>query len=391
MSFNSHSDGKAIKRKTGLLGSIRDKLGRSKSSASKSSSSFSRGILEDADAAPPAYTSYNDTKKAPASHDNGATANNTASTSRIYSPTHEGYNITPDYYSPTPQNYSPATQSYSATPQNYTPTSHSNTFASQQTSTVPQTTQSTPQHDLDSSPYALLSTFDTVLLIDDSSSMKGGSEPTPWKQVFSALQTIAPIITSYDDDGIDVYFMNHMSAHKGKPSEGVAPTGYYNIQNAASVEEVWTMVNSPCGITPTGNRIKDILSPYMKRLKKELGAGRNVKPLILIVITDGDPSDDPESEIVKVAKQLDALDAPLTQVGIQFFQVGSVPQAKQALEDLDDALEHKYKIRDMVDTVTWNGRNSEAGLSGEGIVKAVLGSVIKRLDSKPASGEYKRN
>ncbi|CAD6439547.1 54b68b52-e71b-4543-b22c-a023d88c7cb6 [Sclerotinia trifoliorum] len=370
MSFNSHNDGKSIKRKTGLFGSIRDKLGRSKSPASSSPSSFSKGIPENA--APPAYTStsptsYND---APAFYNNAAAANNTTSTS--------------ESYSPTPQNYCP-------TPQNYSPTSHSNNFASQQTSTVPQTIQTTPPHDLDSSPYALLSTFDTVLLIDDSGSMEWGSKPTPWKQVFSALQTIAPIITSYDADGIDVYFMNHKSRHMGNPSKGVAPTGYYNIQNAASVEEVWTIVNSPQGITPTGNRIKDILSPYMKRLKEEMRAGRNVKPLILIVITDGDPSDDPESEIVKVARQLDALDAPLTQVGIQFFQVGQVPQAKRALEDLDDALEHKYKIRDMVDTVTWNGRNSEAGLSGEGIVKAVLGSVIKRLDNKPASGEYKRS
>ncbi|KAF7875099.1 hypothetical protein EAF04_002271 [Stromatinia cepivora] len=363
MSFNSNNDGKGIKRKTGLLGSIRDKLGRPKSHASKSPLSSSRGIPENAP--PPAYTStsptsYNDASasynNAPAFYNNAATTYNTASTS-----------------------------------QNYSPTSYSNTFASQHASTVPQAAETIPPHDLDSSPYALLSTFDTVLLIDDSSSMEWYSKPTAWQQVFFALQTIAPIITSYDADGIDVYFMNHTSKHRGNESEGVAPTGYYNIQSSASVEEIWTMVDRPCGITPTGKRIKDILSPYMKRLKKELKAGRDVKPLNLIVITDGAASDDPESEIVKIAKELDALDAPLTQVGIQFFQVGKVAEAKQALEDLDDALEHRYKIRDMVDTVTWNGRDSEAGLSGEGIVKAVLGSVIKRLDHKPASGEHTRS
>ncbi|THV43831.1 hypothetical protein BGAL_0877g00010 [Botrytis galanthina] len=361
MSFNSQNHGSDLKRKCGLLGSIRDKLGRSKSTApSKSPLSFPRGIPDNAP--PPAYTS----------------------TSPI-SPTL--YNQTSPSY-----NHAPAPYSNASTSQNNSPTFYSsNTFASRHSSTVPNTAGTIPQHDLDGSPYALLSTFDTVLLIDDSTSMGWYTHPTAWEQVFFALQTIAPIITTYDADGIDVYFMNHKSKHKGNESEGVAGTGYYNIQNAASVEEVWSIVDKPQGITPTGKRIRDILSPYMKRAKKELKAGREVKPLNLIVITDGAASDDPESEIVKVARELDDLDAPLTQVGIQFFQVGKVAEAKQALEDLDDALEHRYKIRDMVDTVTWNGRDTEAGLTGDGIVKAVLGAIIKRLDHKPASGEIPRN
>jgi hypothetical protein len=45
----------------------------------------------------------------------------------------------------------------------------------------------------------------------------------------------------------------------------------------------------------------------------------------------------------------------------------------------------------MVDTVTWNGRDTEAGLTGEGVVKAVLGAIIKRLDKMPASGEFPRS
>ncbi|KAF5879678.1 putative von willebrand factor protein [Botrytis fragariae] len=327
MSFNSQNHGSDLKRKSGLLGSIRDKLGRSKSTApSKSPLSFPRGIP---DSAPPQPILPH----------------------RQYLPLRTTRHLHPYTNASTSQNNSPTFYS-------------SNTFASRHSSTVPNTAGTLPQHDLDGSPYALLSTFDTVLLIDDSTSMGWYTHPTAWEQVFFALQTIAPIITTYDADGIDVYFMNHKSKHKGNENEGIAGTGYYNIQNAASVEE---------------------------RAKKELKAGREVKPLNLIVITDGAASDDPESEIVKVARELDDLDAPLTQVGIQFFQVGRVAEAKQALEDLDDALEHRYKIRDMVDTVTWNGRDTEAGLTGDGIVKAVLGAIIKRLDHKPASGEIPRN
>lgn len=364
MSFNSHNDGKGPSRKSGLLGSIRDKIGRSKSTAPKSPLSSSRGIPDNAP--PPAY----------------APTSSTSSTS--YSATSASYDNPPVSYN------APATYSTASTSQNNYPTTYSGNSTSPHASTVPQTADNVPPHDLDGSPYALLSTFDTVLLIDDSTSMGWYSQPTAWQQVFFALQTIAPIITAYDADGIDVYFMNHKSKNSGNENEGVASTGYYNIQNAASVEEMWTLIDKPQGITPTGKRIRDILSPYMRRVKKELRARRDVKPMNLIVITDGSPSDDPESEIVKVARELDELDAPLTQVGIQFFQVGKVADAKRALEDLDDALEHRHKIRDMVDTVTWNGRDTEAGLTGDGIVKAVLGSVIKRLDHKPASGEHSR-
>ncbi|QSZ34704.1 hypothetical protein DSL72_007559 [Monilinia vaccinii-corymbosi] len=348
MSSSSRNDGNGLNRRSGFLSSIRNKIGRSKSPAANNASSSSRGVPEKQSTPPPAYGDGSSSSYASA-YVNLPTTSNTASPS------------------------------------------YSNAFESRHAFTVPQTAENVPPpHDLDGSPYALLSKFDTVLLIDDSSSMEWGSRPTAWEQVNLALRTIAPIVTAYDADGIDVYFMNHRSNDRGNEIEGVAGTGFYKIQNVDSVEEIWSLVNRPQGLTPTGGRIRHILSPYMKRLKREMKAGREVKPLNLIVITDGIATDDPEAEIVKVARDLDALDAPLTQVGIQFFQVGTDLGAKKALEDLDDALEHRHNIRDMVDTVTWSGRSSAAGLTGDGVVKAVLGAIIKRLDRKPASGEHQR-
>ncbi|TGO83946.1 hypothetical protein BPOR_0570g00010 [Botrytis porri] len=210
MSFNSQNHGSDLKRKSGLLGSIRDKLGRSKSTApSKSPLSFPRGIPDNAP--PPAYTSTSPIS--PSS----------------YNQTSPSYNHTPAPYSNASTAYTNASTSQNNSPKFYS----SSTSASRHSSTVPNTAGPIPQHDLDGSPYALLSTFDTVLLIDDSTSMGWYTRPTAWEQVFFALQTIAPIITAYDADGIDVYFMNHKSKHKGNENEGVAGTGYYNIRNAA--------------------------------------------------------------------------------------------------------------------------------------------------------------
>ncbi|KAH8812025.1 hypothetical protein F5884DRAFT_784152 [Xylogone sp. PMI_703] len=239
------------------------------------------------------------------------------------------------------------------------------------------------------SPYSFLSAFDTTLVIDDSGSMAGRS----WREVSQALATIAPIVTQFDKDGTDIYFLNHKSSDPGDAADGIAPGGYRGIKRAATVTEIFERVR-PGGGTPTGTRVHRILKPYLDKVEREMALGKEVKPLNLIVITDGVPSDDIESVLVAAAKKLDRLDAPPFQVGVQFFQVGNEEGAREALMELDDDLSNRIDggIRDMVDTVSWTGTNSEGsvGLTGEGLLKACLGSVIKRLDRRRLSGDARR-
>ena len=60
----------------------------------------------------------------------------------------------------------------------------------------------------DDDPHYFLYLFDTVFLVDDSTSMLGPR----WREVRSALRQITPVCTSHDDDGIDIHFMNHRSS-----------------------------------------------------------------------------------------------------------------------------------------------------------------------------------
>ncbi|KAK6346331.1 hypothetical protein TWF730_010657 [Orbilia blumenaviensis] len=207
-------------------------------------------------------------------------------------------------------------------------------------------------------PYTFLRDFDTVVVVDDSGSMSGGR----WNQTAAALSAVVPIITYYDSDGIDIYFLNAPD----RPHN-------HNIKTPAQVMEIFSTVK-PQGSTPTGRALKRILEPHMEKFERN---PNRVKPLNIIVITDGVPTDDVESHIVKYARKLDRLDADLTQVGIQFFQIGSDPEATVALRELDDALGEMRDIRDMVDTVPWTG-----SLEGERMLKVVLGAVNKRLDRK---------
>ncbi len=227
----------------------------------------------------------------------------------------------------------------------------------------------------DDSPYAFLRTFDTIFLIDDSGSMAGRS----WRETSSALAAIAPICTAHDPDGIDVYFLNHRNPHS-------ATGGYTNITTTAAVQGLFENVR-PLGGTPTGTRLNQILKPYVAELAESLerqahGHEPTVKPLNIIVITDGVPSDDVESVIVSAARKLDGMNADQWQVGVQFFQVGREPEARDMLRELDDALSGEYHIRDMVDTVPWTGEDGDEGLTGQGLLKVCLGSVVRRWDRR---------
>ncbi|KAK5948431.1 hypothetical protein OHC33_010605 [Knufia fluminis] len=234
------------------------------------------------------------------------------------------------------------------------------------------------------SPYAFLGQFDTVFVIDDSGSMAGRS----WRETSDALSAITPICTEQDADGIDVYFLNNRNPYA---NDNIG--AYTNVTSTAAVQEIFRSVR-PSGGTPTGTRLNAILKQYLKDLPKEIerqarGQAATVKPLNIIVITDGVATDDVESAIVSSAKKLDKMGAEPWQVGIQFFQVGQDRAAAQDLKELDDALADEHGVRDMVDTVPWSGVDG-AVLMAEGIMKVTMGAINRRLDRKRASDEALR-
>lgn len=79
----------------------------------------------------------------------------------------------------------------------------------------------------DNDPYAFLTSFDTIFVVDDSGSMVGRS----WRETAKALEAITPICTAHDADGIDLYFLN-------------APDSewYHNITTVSTVTEIFTAV-----------------------------------------------------------------------------------------------------------------------------------------------------
>ncbi|TFK43865.1 hypothetical protein BDQ12DRAFT_675689 [Crucibulum laeve] len=211
--------------------------------------------------------------------------------------------------------------------------------------------------------FQILNKYDTVIIVDDSTSMTKF-----WTEVSSALASLAAIAGTYDEDGIDVHFLN-------------SPQYELHLRTEQDVQQLFNSV-SPGGYTPIGDKLEEFLLPYVKKFKAEYdslkpGKKTKVKPVNYLIITDGVPSDDPESVIEITAKRLDQMNAPLSQVGIQFVQIGNLPEATAYLQELDDALKGKYGMRDIVDTTPYHGK-----LDGDELVKALTGGINRRMDRK---------
>ncbi|KAF8592573.1 hypothetical protein K439DRAFT_1504014 [Ramaria rubella] len=183
-----------------------------------------------------------------------------------------------------------------------------------------------------------------------------------WLEACEALAGIAEAAALYDSTGIDLHFLNDRRVGIG-------------MKSARDVRRLFNSV-TPAGITPTGEKLEELLLDYLLRL--ESGLEPKPKPVNFVILTDGAPTDDPESVIVTAAKRLDAQHAPIAQVGIQFVQLGSDSAATEALQEMDDELANRHNIRDMVDTTLYTGESLTTELLG----KILLGGINRRVDKK---------
>lgn len=197
----------------------------------------------------------------------------------------------------------------------------------------------------------------TLFLIDDSASMY-----PLWHEAESALAGIVETIITYDTDGVDVAFLNSTHVLNGAKS-------------AHEIRELFQFVGPNGESTPTELRVEQLLSPYIEACEKAKKQGQALpKPLNMLVLTDGEADDGPTLAYVLsgFAKRLDDMHAPLTQLGVQFIQIGNDAEATAALQELDDELQG---VRDMVDTTPYQGQ-----ITSDFIVKVALGSINRRID-----------
>ncbi|ORX34830.1 hypothetical protein BD324DRAFT_582986 [Kockovaella imperatae] len=216
--------------------------------------------------------------------------------------------------------------------------------------------------------------FDVILYIDDSGSMafeEGGERIDDLKLI---LSRVAYVTSLFDDDGIQVRFMNNRI-------EG------NNISSEAQALQLVQQVKFS-GLTPLGTSMNQkIIQPLV------VGPARSnalKKPVLIITITDGTPAGENKDEIFNVIGRADQ-ELRRTRYGpdavsYQFAQVGNDLKATKFLEELDN----HPQIGGLVDC-TSNFEVEQAEMSRKSgvdltpemwLVKLLMGPIDSSYDTK---------
>lgn len=170
---------------------------------------------------------------------------------------------------------------------------------------------------------ARLALYDIIIYADDSGSMsfeENGERIDDLKLILSRAAYIASL---FDDNGIQVRFMNNTV-------EG------NNLINEQQVTQLINQVQFR-GLTPLGTNLRNkVIEPLVLG---PVRAGRLEKPVLVLTITDGSPAGEPENTIFDVISrtkyELDQSRYGGGACAFQFAQVGSDLKAREFLGRLD--------------------------------------------------------
>ena len=179
-----------------------------------------------------------------------------------------------------------------------------------------------------------LALYDVILYVDDSGSMafeENGERIDDLKLIINRVAFAAGL---FDDDGINVRFMN--SAEQGN-----------GIKTPQQVEELISRIRFQ-GLTPMGRELQNkVLQPLVLNAAR---SGQLRKPVLVMVITDGQPTGESQRDISNIilaaSRELQA--NPRVGKGglaLQFAQVGNDINAREFLSQLDENRE----IGDIID------------------------------------------
>ena len=204
----------------------------------------------------------------------------------------------------------------------------------------------------------ILKQFEIVLLLDDSGSMNTpvSSNITRWDELKSVVNIVVEIATLYDDNGIDIYFLNR------EPSK--------NIKNLNQINGI--LHNGPRGPTPLSNNCKYIFNEY----------GSSDKQVLLIIATDGVPTDNRLEPDLKNFETI-LMDKNHSKFFISFLacsdreiDVGYLNKLDKRVPNIDTLDDYQSELIEVQ-----NAQGSKFNYSfGDHVVRLLLGPICDNLD-----------
>ncbi|KAG6856839.1 hypothetical protein H0H87_012897 [Tephrocybe sp. NHM501043] len=163
-----------------------------------------------------------------------------------------------------------------------------------------------------------LRNYRVFFLIDDSGSMKGER----WAETRDALMEIAEHALEQNVDEIDLRFFNNQGIYRG-------------IKGKSIIGSIFSTVE-PSGYTPTGATLFTVLDEHLTRLDQAVNTLEYsiIKPLDVIMLTDGVPTDKPKDVLVEAASRMKLNKHHPNAMGVQIVQIGNDPDAVPVLKQL---------------------------------------------------------
>lgn len=219
-----------------------------------------------------------------------------------------------------------------------------------------------------------LALYDVVFYCDDSGSMRAEERGERIDDLKTILGKAAGVAALFDDDGIEVRFMNNNVEGNG-------------IKHADQAVRLVDSVRFS-GITPLGTQLdRKVLRPIVVDLARR---NQLAKPILVIVVSDGAPVGEDRSTVRNVV--LNAVNET-TRAGypgavrFQFAQVGTDLKAQEFLAELDndhqiggyiDATSH-YELEAM----EFSKKNGGMDLSPSlWLVKMMVGAIDRSYDEQ---------
>ncbi|GAB7347129.1 hypothetical protein MBLNU459_g3253t1 [Dothideomycetes sp. NU459] len=223
-----------------------------------------------------------------------------------------------------------------------------------------------------------LALYDVIIYIDDSGSMQFEEKGERIKDLKLILERVAFASTLFDEDGVDVRFMNQT------PPDHIVN----GLKTEQQVEQLLAG-HKFSGLTPMGTELrKKVIDGIVLR---NLRGGQMRKPVLVISITDGQPAGEPTDAVFDTIRYA-VQEVSRSQFGpgalaFQFAQVGNDEKAREFLSKLDQ----DPTVGAMVDC-TSNYENESAEMARANppvdltpdlwIVKLLLGAIDPSYDTQ---------
>ncbi|MCJ1377011.1 hypothetical protein MMC17_000101 [Xylographa soralifera] len=179
-----------------------------------------------------------------------------------------------------------------------------------------------------------LALYDMIIFVDNSGSMEFEDGGERKKDLQLILARVAYAASLFDDDGIQVRFMNAAEAQ-------IDPSRLNGIRTEEQAEAL-VMHAKYRGLTPLGTQLRaQVIEPLVIQPAR---SGQLRKPVLIIVITDGQPAGEPPKALEEALRYTAAELSRMPQIGkhacaFQFAQVGNDQGARAFLSSLDEQRE----------------------------------------------------